>query len=79
MNNDCPQCLALWRDYAASTHAHFALESKLELAGLSHDHPAVKRLLPDAQAAAERRTELRRQIHEHEEAAHSTEKSAAEA
>ena len=42
--------------YAASTHAHFALESKLELAGLSHDHPAVKRLLPEAQAAAERRT-----------------------
>jgi hypothetical protein len=72
MNNNCAQCVALWRDYAASTHAHFAIESKLQVVGLSHDHAAVKRLLPEAQAAAEGRSELRRQIREHEQEAHST-------
>jgi hypothetical protein len=70
MNSDCLQCVALWRDYATSTQAHFALESRLQLAGLDHDHAVVKRLLPEAQAAAERRSELRQQIQEHEHVVH---------
>jgi hypothetical protein len=70
MNNNCTQCLALWREYAAITHAHFALESKLQLARLDHDHMLVKQLLTEAQAVAERRSELRQKIQEHEQVPH---------
>jgi hypothetical protein len=70
LNNGCAECVELWREYASITHAHFALESKLQLAGLDHDHERVKRLLPEAQAAAERRSVLREQIKAHEETVH---------
>lgn len=71
MTNDCETCNVLWRDYAAATHAHIRVESKLDLARLRHDHEAIQRLLPEAQAAAGQRSALRSRIGEHERLCHS--------
>ena len=68
--NDCPTCTLLWRDYAAATHAHIGIESKLDLARLKYDHEAIQRLLPAAQSAADLRRGLRQQIGVHEREAH---------
>ncbi len=47
MVNGCEECVRLWREYAIATHQHFHLDSKLQLAGLSHDHGWVQRLTPE--------------------------------
>ena len=70
MNNDCPTCAALWRDYAAATHAHITLESKLEIARLTHDDATAK-LSSEEEAASTNRVECRRLMEEHERNMHS--------
>jgi hypothetical protein len=71
MDYGCDRCTALWQEYTRATHAHIGSESKLEVARLRHDQPAVQRLLPDTQAAAERRQRLRQELNQHEQSAHS--------
>jgi hypothetical protein len=70
MNHNCETCAALWRDYSDATHAHFAIEAKLEVARLKHDQSAMQRLLPKALAAAEHRDQCRHQVKEHQQQAH---------
>ena len=70
MNKNCEQCKEIWTEYSRITHEHFQLESKLQIAGLQHDHDAVKMLLPQAQSLALRRSATRRRIEEHERTCH---------
>ena len=78
MDTNCRICADLWREYSTATHAHVAVESKLEVARLNHDHTIVQRLLPEVHAASDRRTECRRQVEEHERQAHSNGATAAQ-
>ncbi len=73
MNEKCKTCIDLWREYAVATHTHIDIESKLEIARLKHDPQAIQMLLIEAQAAADRRTQYRRELSDHDRAAHSSE------
>ena len=70
MTDGCPDCTRLWSEYAQATTQQFKIENKLQLAGLQHDHEAVTGLIPQVQAAANSRTELRQQIAAHERQVH---------
>jgi hypothetical protein len=70
MNDHCPVCATLWREYTAATHAHIAMESKLDIARLQNDREGTRRLLAGAQAALDHRKECRRRVDEHRRQAH---------
>jgi hypothetical protein len=67
---NCPECTRLWSAYAKATNDFFRLDGKLQVAGLSHDHEAVKELLPVIEKVAAERTDTRNQIATHELKAH---------
>jgi hypothetical protein len=70
MVNGCEECARLWRDYAMATHEHFHLDSKLQLAGLSHDHEGIQKLAPLVTDSCRRRIAVREEITRHESASH---------
>ena len=70
MNHNCAVCTTLWQEYANATHAHIAIEAKLEVAQLQHDQEAMQRLLVEAQRASDRRTQCRIRVAEHEQNTH---------
>jgi hypothetical protein len=71
MKNDCENCINLWREYAAATHTHIAIESKLEIARLQHDGPSFECLSLEALRASERRAACRERVVKHERDEHS--------
>jgi hypothetical protein len=71
MHNGCEECDRLWKEYAIATHEHLRLDSKLQIAGLSHDHQTVQQLTPDVTESCQRRMQSREQIADHEQKCHS--------
>lgn len=55
LTNGGEECSRLWREYAIATHQHFRLDSKLQLAGLSHDHASVQQLAREVTESSQRR------------------------
>jgi hypothetical protein len=66
MQQNCPECQRLWREYAAATNTHVGLESKLREALRRHDSALVEALTRDVASAAELRDSLRRATQRHE-------------
>jgi hypothetical protein len=66
----CAKCERLWNEYETATRDAFALESKVQLAGLAQDSAAVLRLQPEMHRTVERRRALRKQILMHGVEAH---------
>lgn len=65
---DCPDCQRLWREYAAATNAHVALESKLRrLESVPSQSEALSR---EVSAAAMERENARQAIEKHEASQH---------
>jgi hypothetical protein len=69
MQQNCPECQRLWREYAAATNTHVGLESKLRLALLRQpDTASVEAITRDIASAAKLRDSLRQAIQQHEAA-----------
>ncbi|HEX3744680.1 MAG TPA: hypothetical protein VHW09_12145 [Bryobacteraceae bacterium] len=68
MSRDCPECQRLWREYAAATNQHVALESQLR--GLEQGSSAADSLSQEVSTAATARQSVRQAIHQHETAEH---------
>ena len=66
MNQSCPECNRLWRDYAFATHADIKLNGQVEMAALTHNPELSAQLAPASDAATEERESLRQQIKNHE-------------
>jgi hypothetical protein len=74
--SNCPECVRLWREYAAATTEHIRLEGKLRIAELSYDAERVAVLRPQVQEASRLRAAARSSISTHEQAAHPSSDSA---
>ena len=70
LQHSCEECTRLWREFAEATTAHLRLQSKLEIAALSHDPVVITQLRPHVETAAIDRAEARNAIRKHEAAAH---------
>jgi hypothetical protein len=68
MQQDCPDCQRLWREYAAATTKHVGLEKKLRSS--DQGSPALEGLSRDVSQAADVRETIRQSIHQHESEAH---------
>jgi hypothetical protein len=68
--DDCAECIRLWREYAAATKEHIALEGKLRIAEIARDSARVTALSPQVEGAGVKRTAARNGIKAHEEDAH---------
>ena len=66
LNESCPECIRLWRQYGFATNADVKLNGQLMLAKLSHDSGLSERLTPASDASTHERESLRQQIKEHE-------------
>jgi len=66
MHQNCQECTRLWNEYALATRHYLKLEGRLQIAGVSQDRNAVADLTPLIERAATERSDLRRQIQEHE-------------
>ena len=76
MPRNCPDCQRLWREYAAATNAHVALENRLRMR--EKGVAARTDLAREITAAALLREQARRAIETHEAAAHGAAAGAAE-
>lgn len=70
LQHSCEECNRLWRHYAEATTVHIRLNSKFEIAALSHQVDLIAELTPHMEQAKIARTEARDAIREHESAAH---------
>ncbi len=66
MHHDCQECTRLWSEYALATRHYLKLEGKLQIADICRDEKTVAELSPLLQRASQERTDLRRQIEDHE-------------
>ena len=66
MHCNCDECTRLWNEYALATRHYLKLEGKLQIADLSRDDTTLSQLRPMLEDAAAERSELRRQIEQHE-------------
>ena len=66
MNQSCPECNRLWREYAFATNADIKLNGQVKMAALTHDPELSEQLAPASDAATHERESLREQIKEHE-------------
>ena len=66
MHHNCQECTRLWSEYALATRHYLKLEGRLQIADLSRDEKTVAQLSPLVQQASEERSDVRRQIEEHE-------------
>ena len=66
MHKNCQECTRLWSEYALATRHYLKLEGRLQMATLSQDAKTVSDLTPSLERANVERSELRRQIQEHE-------------
>jgi hypothetical protein len=62
----CETCLRLWREYAAVTSVHVALDSDLRSFTATADLETIEQLARRAEAAADLRSLAREAIHTHE-------------
>jgi hypothetical protein len=67
MHQNCQECTRLWSEYALVTRHFLKLEGRLQMASLTQDRKSIADLTPSMERAHEERTELRRQIQEHEQ------------
>jgi hypothetical protein len=68
MRRDCPECQRLWREYAAATNTHIALENKLRT--LEQGSSQAEALMREVSAAAIVRENARQAIQKHEASLH---------
>jgi hypothetical protein len=66
----CEECHRLWNWFTDVTYELAAAEGRMKMAALRNEHDAVQRIVPEMQAAAERKADILRQILHHEEAVH---------
>jgi hypothetical protein len=66
MHQNCQECTRLWSEYALATRHFLKLEGRVQMASLSQDRKAMAELSPSLERAGAERSELRRQIQEHE-------------
>ena len=66
MHQNCQECTRLWSEYALVTRHYLNLEGRLQIAGVSQDRKTVADLTPLIERAAAERSDIRRQIQEHE-------------
>jgi hypothetical protein len=69
MHHNCQECTRLWSEYALATRHFLKLEGRLQIAKLSRDDRTVTELTPLVLRASDERSDLRRQIESHENAA----------
>jgi hypothetical protein len=51
MNSSCPECIRLWREYAAETIAHVKADSMLKLAVLRAERQAAREAIREHEAS----------------------------
>ena len=66
MHQNCQECTRLWSEYALATRHYLKLEGRLKTADHSQDRKTVADLTPLMERAALERSDIRRQIQEHE-------------
>jgi hypothetical protein len=66
MNDQCDECLDLWREYGAAIMAHTKLDNKLKLAALTGDDATIRVLRPLTEKAEATRKLLRETILTHD-------------
>ena len=66
MHQNCQECTRLWSEYALVTRHFLKLEGRVKIAELSQDRQTLSDLAPQLETATRERSDLRRQIQDHE-------------
>src|SRR5437868_1749506 len=67
----CPECQGLWQEHASATREHIRLNSKLQVAALSHDDPAAIQVLnQQVEGTKAQRERTRAAMRKHEATTH---------